>query len=125
VEVIRGAAFNVGSDSENYQVCDLAAIVRDTFPRCAIEYAEGAGPDPRSYRVDFGKLARTFPDFESRWTAADGTRELRAAFENVALTLESFQGDKYTRLARLRRLTTEGRLDSELRWLDAAWPTVR
>jgi nucleoside-diphosphate-sugar epimerase len=124
-EVIRGAAFNVGSNSETYQVRDLATIVRDTFQGCAIEYAEDAGPDPRSYRVDFDKLARTFPDFETRWTAADGARELRAAFEKVDLTLESFQGDKYTRLARLRLLTAQGRLDSELRWLDAARTIVR
>ena len=51
-------AFNVGADTENYQVRDLAEIVHETFPGCEVEYAEGAGPDPRSYRVDFGKLAR-------------------------------------------------------------------
>ena len=124
-ELVRGAAFNIGSNSENYQVRDLAAIVRSTFQRCAIEYAEEAGPDPRSYRVDFGRLARTFPDFETRWAAADGARELRAAFEKADLTLESFQGDKYTRLTRLRLLIAEGRLDSELRWLDTAWAIVR
>jgi nucleoside-diphosphate-sugar epimerase len=124
-EVIRGAAFNVGANSENYQVRDLAAIVRDTFHGCAIEYAEDAGPDPRSYRVDFGKLVRTFPGFETKWTAADGARELCAAFEKVEVTPESFQGDKYTRLARLRLLAAEGRLDSELRWLDAPWTAVR
>ena len=117
VDVVRGAAFNVGANGENYQVRDLATIVCDTFPGPTIEYAEDGGPDPRSYRVDFGKLARAFPDFTTKWTAADGARELRAAFEQVALTAEAFQGDKYTRLARLRLLAAEGRLDGELRWL--------
>ena len=81
-----GVAFNVGANSENHQVRDLATIVHDTFPGCTIEYAEDAGPDPRSYRVDFGKLARAFPDFATRWTAADGARELRDAFGQVGLT---------------------------------------
>jgi nucleoside-diphosphate-sugar epimerase len=117
-ELVRGVAFNVGANDENYQVRDLAEIVRTTFEDCAVEYAEDAGPDPRSYRVDFGKLARTFPDFETRWNAADGARELRAAFEDIELTQDAFQGDKYTRLARLRMLAADGRLDGDLRWRD-------
>jgi nucleoside-diphosphate-sugar epimerase len=119
-DLVRAEAFNVGANSENYQVRVLADIVRETFPGCEVEYAEGAGPDPRSYRVDFGKLARAFPGFETRWTAADGARELRAAFEQVELTREAFEGDKYTRLARLRMLAADGRLDGELRWRDAS-----
>ena len=98
---------------------DLASIVHDTFPGCTVEYAEGAGPDPRSYRVDFGKLARALPEFATKWTAADGARELRYAFEQVGLTADGFQGDKYTRLARLSLLSAEGSLDGDLRWVDA------
>jgi nucleoside-diphosphate-sugar epimerase len=118
-DVVRGVAFNVGANDENYQVRDIATIVQETFPDCTIEYADGAGPDPRSYRVDFSKLERALPDFATRWTAADGARELRDAFEQVALTAEGFQGDKYTRLARLRLLADEGRLDEQLHWVDA------
>ena len=115
-DLVRGPAFNVGADSENYQVRDLATIVHDTFPGCTVEYADGAGPDPRSYRVDFGKLARELPEYATRWTAADGARELRAAFEQVGLTADGFQGDRYTRLARLKLLAAEGRLDDDLHW---------
>ena len=118
-DVVRGVAFNVGANDENYQVRNLATIVEETFPDCTIEYAEGAGPDPRSYRVDFSRLERALPDFATTWTAADGARELRDAFEQVALTAEGFQGDKYTRLARLRLLADEGRLDEQLHWVDA------
>jgi len=118
-DLVRGVAFNVGADTENYQVRDLATIVHDTFPGCTIDYAEGAGPDPRSYRVDFGKLARALPDFATSWTAAAGARELRDSFEQVGLTEDGFQGDKYTRLARLKLLSADGRLDDDLRWVDA------
>jgi len=118
-DAIRGVAFNVGADTENYQVRDLATIVHETFPGCTIEYAEGAAPDSRSYRVDFGKIARALPAFAPNWTAADGARELRDAFEQVGLTAAGFQGDKYTRLARLSLLSSEGHLDDDLRWVDA------
>ena len=86
----------------------------ETFPGCEIEYAEGAGPDPRSYRVDFSKLEETLPDARPTWTAGDGARELLDAFRTVGLTSDSF--DLYTRLSRLKALVGDGSLDSELRW---------
>jgi nucleoside-diphosphate-sugar epimerase len=113
-DVVAGEAFNVGANSENYRVSELAEIVRDTFPNCAIEYAEGAGPDPRSYRVDFGKFLRTFPDAAPRWTARDGAQELLGAFDAVRLSEADF--DRYTRLVQLKRLRDEGALDEDLRW---------
>ena len=62
IALVRNEAFNVGTNDENYRVRDLAEIVRETFAGCEIEYAAGAGPDPRSYRVDFRKLAETLPE---------------------------------------------------------------
>lgn len=124
LDVIRNAAFNVGANTENYTVRDLAEIVRVTFAGCMIEYAAGAGPDPRSYRVEFGKLARTFPQLSISWTAADGARELLEAFDSTELTHNAFTGDKYTRLARIKLLAADGRLDDDLRWLRAPQASV-
>jgi hypothetical protein len=84
-----------------------------------VENAEGAGPDPRGHRVDFGKLARALPEFATKWTAGEGARELRDAFEQVRLTAEEFQGDRYTRLARVRLLSAGGRFDGDHRGMDA------
>ena len=112
--LVGNQAFNVGANDENYRVRDLAEIVRDTFVGCEIAYAEGAGPDPRSYRVDFGKLAQTLPDAKPKWTARDGARELLDAFRSAQLTSAGF--DLYTRLSRLKSLVAEGSLDGKLRW---------
>jgi nucleoside-diphosphate-sugar epimerase len=114
ISLVGNEAFNVGANDENYRVRDLAEIVRETFAGCAIEYAEGAGPDPRSYRVDFRKLAETLPDARPRWTARDGARELLEAFRSARLTSAGF--DLYTRLSRLKSLVAEGSLDDDLRW---------
>jgi nucleoside-diphosphate-sugar epimerase len=113
-ELVRNEAFNVGAKDENYRVRELAEIVQETFADCEIEYAEGAGPDPRSYRVDFRKLAETLPDARPSWTAREGARELRQAFESARLSSAAF--DLYTRLARLKLLISERSLDDDLRW---------
>jgi nucleoside-diphosphate-sugar epimerase len=120
LERVANQAFNVGANSENYRISELADVVHDSFPGCAIEYAEGAGPDPRSYRVDFSKLAATMPEAKPVWTARDGALELLAAFHTVGLTSDGF--DSYTRLARLKELVDRGALDGELRWQHAVEP---
>ncbi len=115
-ELVHDAAFNVGLDTENYQVRDLAEIVRTTVPECEIEYAGSGDPDPRSYRVDFGKLARTLPDLRLEWSARRGAEELYEAYTRTGLTLEQFEGSRFIRLKRLSFLLEEGRLDGALRW---------
>jgi nucleoside-diphosphate-sugar epimerase len=115
-ELVHCEAFNVGADSENYQVRDLAEIVEDVVPGCRIEYAGAGEPDPRSYRVDFGKLARTFPELQLSWNARRGVEELALAYQQAGLTQAEFEGDRYTRLRRLERLLADGSLDDDLRW---------
>jgi nucleoside-diphosphate-sugar epimerase len=113
---VRGQAFNVGVDSENYQVRDLAEIVRQTVGDCTVEYGGTGDPDARSYRVDFGRFARAFPKAELVWTARLGAQEILDAYRAAALSREDFEGDRYTRLKRLKLLLDRELLDSELRW---------
>lgn len=115
--LVHNQAFNVGSTKENYQIRDLAEIVRQTVPGCRIEYAEGASADKRCYLVDCGKLPRTLPDFTPHWTARRGAEELYAAYRRVGLTLEDFEGARYMRIRHVKKLQKEGRLDENMRWL--------
>jgi nucleoside-diphosphate-sugar epimerase len=115
-EVIHNQAFNVGINEENYQVRDLASIVQYYFPDCKVTYNEHGSPDPRSYRVDFSKIAQRLPEFQPTWNASRGVEELRGAYKEIGLTLEDFTGPKYVRLARLKSLIQEGKLDGSLFW---------
>ena len=112
---IRGEAFNVGTDEQNYRVCELAKVLADVNG-CEIEVAEGSSADERSYRVDFSKLARTFPALEFEWDAERGARELVDAYREIGLTREEFEADRYIRIRRLMSLLDEGSLDGDLRW---------
>jgi nucleoside-diphosphate-sugar epimerase len=112
---VHNEAFNVGRTTENYQIRDLARMVEEVVPGSRVRYATGGGPDPRCYRVDCGKLAATLPEFEPRWTVRHGIEELYAAFRRHRLTREELLG-RYVRLAHVRTLLGQGRLDAALRW---------
>ena len=116
---IRGEAFNVGTGEQNYRVRELAEILAQVTG-CEIEIAEGSSADNRSYRVDFSKIAESFPGLVLDWNAERGARELVAAYGDVGMTREDFEGDRYIRLRRLRTLIDEGALTADLRWEYAA-----
>jgi len=115
-DAIHNQAFNVGVNSENYQVRDLARIVQETVPGCEVEYAGQGGPDARDYRVDFSKLTQMLPGFTPKWNARLGAAELYAAYEKAKLRVEDFQGRKFVRLFQLKHLLEDGQLDQTLRW---------
>jgi len=115
-ELVHNQAFNVGLNDENYRVRDLASIVEQTVPGCRVEYAKDGGPDKRNYRVDFGKLARTFPELKLRWNARLGAQELYAAYKRVGIRVEDFEGPRYKRIDHIKQLLAEGSLDETLRF---------
>jgi nucleoside-diphosphate-sugar epimerase len=118
---IAGQAFNIGTSEQNYRIRDLAGIVQRRLPACEVTYASDASPDPRSYRVDFSKLASQCPNLVFDWTAERGTDELATAYDAVGLTLHELEGGhRYIRLNQLRRLLDERALDDELRWVARA-----
>src|SRR5262249_5884633 len=80
-----------------------------------VEFADDAGPDKRSYRVDFEKIRRDLPDFRPEWDARAGAEELYKAYRSSGLTLEEFEGPRYQRIAHVRKLLGAGILHSDLR----------
>jgi nucleoside-diphosphate-sugar epimerase len=115
-ELVHGQAFNVGGTGENYQIRDVAARVQETVVGSQISFAEGAGPDARCYRVDCGKLARTFPSFALKWNVARGVEELYEAFQREHLTAADLEGSRFQRIARISELLAAERIDQSLRW---------
>jgi nucleoside-diphosphate-sugar epimerase len=115
-EVVHNQVFNVGRTEENYQIRDLAEIVKATVPGSRIEYDKDAGPDKRCYRVDCSKLARTLPEFKPQWDARQGAQQLYTAYQQVGLRLEDFEGPRYKRIDHIKHLLQAGLLDATLRW---------
>ena len=89
-----------------------AEIVADVVPGCRIEFATDAGPDKRSYRVSFEKIARVLPDFKPQWYARMGVEQVYDAYRSSGLTLEEFEGPRYQRICHIKKLLADGILDS-------------
>ncbi len=123
-ELVHNEAFNVGRNEDNYQIRDLAQIVKETVPNCRVEYAPDAGPDKRCYRVDCSKRAKVFPNFKPQWNARKGAEELYQVYQKVGLTLEEFEGTKYQRIAHIKYLISNELLDGELRWQTEKLTTI-
>lgn len=115
-DLIHNQAFNVGRSEENYQIRDLAEIVKETVPGCTIEFAADAGPDKRCYRADFGRILKTLPAFQAKWDARSGAKELYEAYKKVGLRVEDFEGPRYKRIDHIQGLLASGRLNADLRW---------
>jgi nucleoside-diphosphate-sugar epimerase len=114
-DTVFNEAFNVGQTGHNYRIRDLAEIVASVVPNCRIEFADDAGPDARSYRVNFEKIRRKLPRFQPRWDARMGAEQLYRAYSSSNLTLEEFEGPRYQRIGHIRKLLGEGVLDGDLR----------
>jgi nucleoside-diphosphate-sugar epimerase len=114
-DAIKGKIFNVGRNSENYRVRELAQIVAAEFPGCELSVGPSGG-DNRSYRVSFDKIHRELPGFECRQTAHDGARELRLLYERIRMTPEMYQFRAFTRLKQLKHLQQTEQIDADFRW---------
>jgi len=66
--------YNVGSNDGNYQISEIAEIVREELDReLNVTYLEDEQPGP-SYHVNFDRLAAT--GFETEWTLREGIRDI-------------------------------------------------
>lgn len=102
VDSINGVAVNIGNNSENYQVKDIAKIVADIVPNCDLVITGEHGADTRSYRVSFDYLETVLPNFKTKWNLETGMKDLlthlgqRAGFES------DVQKNTFTRLNSLK-----------------------
>jgi nucleoside-diphosphate-sugar epimerase len=118
-DVVHGEAFNIGSTNENYRVSEVADLVEELVPGSRVTFSEGAGPDPRCYRVSCEKFATTFPEFAPRWTVRRGIEQLLEAFQRSALRLEDLHSSQLMRIQHVRTLLATGQVGPDLRWRPA------
>lgn len=111
---INNQAFNVGINSENYQIKEIAETIASIIPNTKVECLN---IDKRkgSYKVDFTKIKETL-EFKPKWTLRDGIVELYDVLKKKKFTYENLQEDKYITVDYLKRLLNENKLTKDLRW---------
>ncbi len=113
-EVVFNEAFNVGVPGENYQVREIAEMVRDCVPGSEVRFASGASADTRNYRVSFEKAIARLKHYKPQWTVKRGIAQCYEAYKTHGVTLEEFEGPRYQRLAHIKMLMEKGDIDSRL-----------
>jgi len=114
-EAVRGKVFNVGQNSDNHRIRDIAKLIAEEFPGCEISVGPPSA-DNRSYRVNFDRIHRELPGFTCRFTARDGARQLRAIFERIQLSDEIYKFRAFTRLRQLQYLQKTNQIDGDFFW---------
>jgi len=112
-EAVHDRAFNIGSETNNVTVAEIAEQVAEAVPGSKVRITGENGADPRSYRVDFSRFRAAIPGFDCEWTVKQGALELADAYKKF-LTQEDFER-RFTRLAVLSAASDAGTVDDTLR----------
>ena len=124
-ERIHNRIFNVGQDSQNFQVKEIAETVRQTVPGAVIEYTGEHCADQRSYRVSFETIAGNLPDFRPRWRLAEGCEELYGFLKDNHFTSGIFEDRRFLRLKQIRHLMSRKLVDNKLFWMNGKAGDIR
>jgi nucleoside-diphosphate-sugar epimerase len=112
---VNGQVFNVGADSENYRIRDIAQIIAGVFTGCEVTIGSSAG-DTRSYRVSFKKIAERLPGFKAQWSAKRGAEQLYELFKRIEMSKDTYEFRAFTRLKQLKYLKSTGQVNDDLFW---------
>jgi nucleoside-diphosphate-sugar epimerase len=118
-DVIHGEVFNVGSNTQNYQVREVAEIIAETFPGCSVVFGDSSGDD-RNYKANFDKIHERLPGFETRYDVARTAQQLLEVFRAVDMSVELFEFRGHTRIKQIQHLLATGQIDERFFWIDQA-----
>jgi nucleoside-diphosphate-sugar epimerase len=116
-QLVGGRAYNVGIPNGNFTVRDLAEAAGRAVPGSEVIFTGEHGSDSRSYRVSFDRILTELSDwYRPEWTLDRGGEELVANFRSTGFTEADFRGRTTNRLAQLKHLLAQNRVDAELCW---------
>lgn len=123
---------NVGDTSQNYQIIDLARLVKAQVPGCEITFINKVtgqineelikdrkiqdGVDRRNYKISFNKIKKIFPKFKCDYTVQKGVKEMLKKFKEIELTKKQFENINFYRLQKLEWLIKNNYISDDLYW---------
>ena len=126
---------NVGDTQENFQIIDIAKMIKNEIPGCEITYLQNIkdsspakdldlirdrkvqdGVDTRTYKVSFELIKNTLPGFQCDWSVQKGIQVMINDFQKIKLTEKQFNNINFYRLQKMEFLLKNGYLSEELFW---------
>lgn len=100
---IHNRAVNVGNNTSNYQVKEVALKVKEALGNGKIIFTGETGADPRNYRVSFDLFKHLFPDFIFEYTLERGITEMLFHLKRIDFSTADLESDRFVRLKLLRK----------------------
>lgn len=110
-------AVNVGRESWNYQVKDLAEAVAEIIPGTKISINKDSQPDKRSYKVDFDLYKKLAPKHQPSFNLKDTIQELADGLTDMNFADTDFRNSRFIRLKVLNHLQEKKLLNEKLEWI--------
>lgn len=126
---------NVGDTQQNFQIIEIAEMVKNEVPGCEITYLQNIkdsspardldlvrdrkvqnGVDTRTYQVSFELIKNTLPGFQCDWSVQKGIQTMIHYFNELPLTEEQFNNIDFYRLQKMEYLLRNGYLSPDLFW---------
>ncbi len=115
-KLINGKVFNIGFNENNLQVRDVAHLIKKQLPKCEVVFTGEHGNDVRTYRVNFDKFHKAFPQIRKKWSLTRSIIKMISKLEENNFNSQDYYDGKYTRLAVLNRLLSNNILDKSFYW---------
>ncbi|MBS1647450.1 MAG: SDR family oxidoreductase [Bacteroidetes bacterium] len=103
VDLVYNKAINIGANSENYQVKEVADKVQQLMPKASIMFTGEVGADPRDYKVNFNLLYQILPHFKLEYTLYKGMNDLFDRLKKINFSEADFNADRFVRLKLLQK----------------------
>lgn len=114
---INANIFNIGFSENNFQVKKILSLVKKHVFGCKVLYTGEHGADTRSYKVSFNKFKKAFPEIKQKWNLEKSIIDLISVLVSVKFSTKDLSEKKYTRLAVLKKLIEEDKLNKSLYWV--------
>lgn len=111
-------ALNVGDESWNYQIKDLAYAISELIPGTKVSINKDAAPDKRSYKVSFKLLEELAPNHKPIITLTQAITDLSKGIKEYIEFENHLTKFNTIRLVTLRDLLDRKLVNSDLFWLN-------
>lgn len=114
--LLNGTVINIGFNENNFRVKDIVKLINKYLVKCEVIYTGEHGKDSRSYKVKFDLFNKYFPAIRQKWPLERSIKDLIVELKKAGFNKRNFEEGDYTRLAMLKKLKDDGKIDSKFFW---------